>query len=430
MTPKRNTDKNVANIGQYRKCLNHPVFEMLSMLNGISSTTFILQITNKAKNTEFQVTSVDGEKYKITLFTNKLWDLILLKLTEIVPYGENGLKWCRDYRYDDEESDDDENDIASRKTWRVYLSVKTIADCLGTSTETDALTHLYDRIVAAADVLRNISITVSEGKDCSTIDGYLDFVGVRDCSGTEKTYMTKSNALFCFSINPELIEYMESRTLGLYHFCLDLLHLPANHENAYAAAKRLGRHYSQNSYNRGLDQQAVAMMDIGVLRAYLPRLENKLERDNRIALDKALKSIPCSFYSYILKDEVLTFEEIAKRRLNKAKYDDVKIAIGYYEHPNTSQSVVTPVRITNMNDDYRYIGYPVYPLEIADRIINHSGSLKNVALEDREIMVMEQDITSEFPSDAVPLPDGSIRLRYSKPLKITDSEDFDSEDSD
>jgi len=115
----------VVNTGQYRKCFNHQILEIPSALNTISAT----EIVKEFSGVKYHVSSVDGNTYKMTAFTNKLWDLIVLKLTEVVSHHS-----YKGYKWDDCDP------------WYIDLSIKTVADCLNLSTRTDALTHLYDRI--------------------------------------------------------------------------------------------------------------------------------------------------------------------------------------------------------------------------------------------------------------------------------------------
>ncbi len=238
---KRVRIKKVAHTGQYRKCLNHQVFEMLSALNSISTSETVKQFSG----TEYRTSSVDGNNYPITLFTNKLWDLILLKLTEIVPYDteNNRFEWDR------------------QDEWKIYLSIKTIADCLGLSTSTDALTHLYDRVVDAIRVLLNIRIAVTKGQRIHAIDGYLYAAGVRECGDTEEEYLTKSNAIFALAFNPELVDYIAQEKVGVYHFCHSWLYFQGPSQNAYAVAKRLGRHYSQNTSDNKVTTDLIYKMN-------------------------------------------------------------------------------------------------------------------------------------------------------------------------
>jgi hypothetical protein len=284
------------NTHYYRTCFNHQVFEMLSALDSISATATVKVFSG----TEYRISSVDGEAHRISLFVNKLWDLILLKLTEIVFYDrdynsewrretgrnkENPLKWYKGGRWEDE----DDEDFDDRKNWWIYMSVKTIAQCLGASPKVDALTHLYDRIVAASKILRNIDIEITpktNGKVINArIDGYLDFTGVRECSSTEERYLTKSNALFVFKINPKLIDYVAEQNMGFYPFNHSWFDLPEHCQNAYAAAKRLARHYNQNTYGRkNTISDPAALMKIGTLRYCLPKLNSKHEGENRVAL--------------------------------------------------------------------------------------------------------------------------------------------------
>jgi hypothetical protein len=352
------TSKNVVvNTGQYHKCFNQQILDP-SALSTISAT----EIVKAFSDAKYRICAVDGNTYKMTLPIYKLWDLITIKLTELVPCHRR----TKNYQWD------------HCDPWDINLSIKTIADCLGLSTSVGALTHLYDRIIAAANVLRNISVTVTKGKNSTKIDGYLSDIAVRDCSHTQKHSMTKSNALFSFTINPELIAYLAEQNLIIFHFNHAWLHLPENSLNAYVAAKRLGRHYSQNTYKCKNPAKPVTM-DIGTLRNCLPCLNNKVDRDNRVALDNALKSIPGLTYSYLIDGQELTFEELAKRQLRSRKYNEVKIDIRYDDHPNTSDNKPTTDLIKKMNDDALYGGHCVYDVDAADTIINHKGAIKQPA---------------------------------------------------
>jgi hypothetical protein len=334
----------------------------------------------------------------------------MLKLTEIVFYDrehgkwdflgghkqagrnkDNPFKW-----YEGKRADDDDEDFDDRKEWYIYLSVKTIAQCLGVSTKVDALMHLYDRIAAASRVLQNIDIEIStrqNGEVVKTrIDGYLDFVGVRDCSYTEERYLTKSNALFAFKLNDKLIDFIAKQNLGFYPFNHGWLGLPEHSQNAYAAAKRLARHYNQNTFGRKISiSDPAAIMKIGTLRYCLPKLNSKHDGENRVALDNALKSIPCTRYAYIKGKQQLTFEELTELRLHRAKYDEVKVGMVFYDHPNTSPKKVTTERIEGMNEDRCYIYYPVYSLDIADKFIDHKGLVKRPAKKHNPNPAVEDD---------------------------------------
>jgi len=365
------TSKNVAvNMGQYRKCFNQQILEIPSALGTIPAT----EVVKEFGDAKYRIRSVDGNTHKMTLPIYKLWDLIVLKLTEIVSHqAYNGYQWDR---YD---------------TWYIDLSIKTIADCLDLSTRVDALTHLYRRIIAAAKVLQNISVTVTKGKNSTNIDGYLSDIAVRDCSNTQAHSMTKSNALFSFFINPELIAYLAEQRVAIYHFNHAWLHLPENSLNAYAAAKRLGRQYSQNTYKCKTSTKPVTM-DIGTLRNCLPCLNNKVDKDNRVALDNALKSIPGLTYSYLIDGQRLTFEELAKRQLRSRKYNEVKIDIRYDDHPNTSDNKPTTDLIRKMNDDALYGGHRFYEVEAADTIINRRGAIKQPA--EKPMYALPPDVIS------------------------------------
>jgi len=341
-------------MGQYHKCFNQQILEILSMLSTISAT----EVDKEFSDAEYRIRAVDGNTHKMTSLTNKEWDLILIKLTEVVSHRSH-----KGYQWD------------ACDPWYIDLSIKTIADCLNLSTSVDALTHLYHRIKAAAKVLQNISVTVIKGKNKTKIDGYLSDVIVRDCSHTQAHSMTMSNALFSFVINPELIAYLAEQNVGIYHFNHAWLHLPENSLNAYAAAKRLGRYYSQNTYKcKTLNKPVI--MDIGTLRNSLPCLNNKVDKDNRLALDNALKSIPGLTYSYLIDGQRVTFEELAKRQLRVEKYNKVKIDIKYDDHPNTSDNKPTTDLIRKMNDDALYGGHRFYDVDAADMIINRKGAIK------------------------------------------------------
>jgi len=356
------------------------------MINSISATAVDKVFHRPPK---YSISSVDGKPHSVSLFTNKLWDLIVLKLTELVHHNGKRFKWD------------------TREEWDIYLSVHTIAECLDLSDKKDALTHLYDRIVAAANILRNIRITVDRAHrrrtdrraklpapkplpmddeyavptdeppdDVVTINGFLDLVEVRDCCKSDD-YVTKSNAIFCFVINPDLIKFIETETPGLYHFNHCWLHLPEHSQNTYAAAKRLGRHYSQNTYQRkGIRSFGQKKMNIGTLRHCLPCLNNKVDKDNRTSLDNALKSIPAARFAYFRKGKEITFEELAKLRLRAPGYNELEIAIEFDDHPNTSDYEVTNELIRDMNSDALYMSFPFYSLEEAEGMIDHKGRLK------------------------------------------------------
>ena len=329
------------------------------MMNCISATA----VSKIFSRTEYSISSVDGNTHKITLFTNKLWDLCLLKLTEIVHYDERRKK----YNWD------------ATDEWGILMSIRTIAECLGLSDSVDSLTHLYDRIVAAVNVLRNISVTITAEGTQTKIDGYLGFVGVRDASGIDDI-VTKSNALFGFCVNHELIEYIKSQTLGLYNFNHNWLFTPEHCQNAYAAAKRLGRHFCQNSYKRKSPKDSRTIggisMDIGTLRNCLPCLNNKDEGANREALDKAMQSIPDAKYAYLVGKQRLTFDELKKLRLRKNAYNKTGISIEYADHPNISNNGTSRDFIRLMNEDSLFIHSPFYSIEDAEKVINHAGTLK------------------------------------------------------
>jgi hypothetical protein len=363
-------------------CINHQTLEMLSTLNTISGT----EIVKVLNNVEYRISSVDGNEHAITLFTNKLWDLILLKLTEVVPY-KSKFQWHddqskREYYISGEKQE---------KEWYIYFSIKTIAECLGVTTSADSLVQLYDRIVAAAKALQNISITVTDkARRKWKIDGYLSAVGVRDGSDIEDSIMM-SNACFVFFINPQLVAYLDTQRLPLYHFNHAWLHFSGRSENAYAAAKRFGRLYSQNTHNRRVPENMG--ISIGVLRNSLPCLNNKVEKDNRVVLDNALQSITDTLHWYIVDDQKKTFEELTKLRLRGANYDRVKATVRFLHHPNTSSNEVTREKIKDMNDDALLLNRQFVRLEEADRYINHRGVLKTP--------VTKQEFSSD-ETDALP----------------------------
>jgi hypothetical protein len=132
---KQSAKKQVVNAGQYRKCLNNQTLEMLSTLSRISAEETVKVFSD----TEYRMSSVDGEAYPITLFVNKLWDLILLKLTEVVTYD----KRSGHYVWYDKTGEAIDRDIC--------LSVKTIAECLNTSTTANALVSVYCDIQGCAE---------------------------------------------------------------------------------------------------------------------------------------------------------------------------------------------------------------------------------------------------------------------------------------
>ena len=344
------TESNIGN-GEYRKCFNLHLLEIICTMNHIS-TTGVDKIYGGVK---YGISSVDGNTYPITLFTNKIWDIILLKLTELVHYDAKR----KQYMWDD------------REEWFVSMSIQTITDCLGISDSVDSLTHLYDRITAAAKVLQNIRISINN----RTVDGYLGFVGVRDCSDTDD-YITKSNAYFSFVINPQLIEYMKCHYTGLYYFDHRWLYLTGHNQNAYAAAKRLGKHYSQNTYERK-NNSTIPQINIGTFRQCLPCLNCKDEKKNRSSLDNALQTIPGVRYAYSRGNERFTFEELKKLKLRKAKYDKLGIVVEYDDHPNTSDNKCKPKPIKSMNNDALYFQYTIYELESANEGINRNGRLNN-----------------------------------------------------
>ena len=313
-------------------CINLHIFELLSMLGGISAT----EVTKNLGGTNFHISSVDGNSYQITLLTNQLWDLILLKLTELVYFDRKS----RDF------------DWERCNEWDIGLSIQTIAECLGVSTTTDSLVHLYDRIVDVVTVLQKIRIRVNH----NTIDGYLGLAGERNCS-IRHGYPVKSNAFFLFTINPTLIEYVKRQNPGLYHFNHDWLHLREPSKNTYAAAKRLGRLYSQNTYHRKSIPKVT--LSIGVLRECLPCLNNKREKENRKSLDNAIKSIPGITYNYFRGNKELTFAELNELRLREGNYDKIEVAVKFASHPSAGNEHLIKNKIRDMNNDALYLGLPV-----------------------------------------------------------------------
>jgi hypothetical protein len=353
---------------------------------------------------EYCISSVDGNTHKITLFVKKLWDLIVLKLTEVVHYDTiaNKFDW---YKKSDwyEYADEDEN-------WYIFFSIKTIAECLNSSTDADSLAHLYDRIVAAAATLQNIRLDITNwlGGYCCQIDGYLNYVGVRDNSDIDDSIM-KSNALFVFYINPELIAHLATQRIPLYYFDHAWLHFTGQSQNAYAAAKRIGRHYSQNSHNckSKIAKNMGVSMKISTLKEHLPCLSSKSKKDNRVTLDKAINAIPGVIYNYTVGNKGLTFEELIKLRLRQNKYEEVKVTVRLAKHPNTSENKVTSELIKNMDcKDFHPDHRPLYSLEAADKLINRQGALKKLVkqcdpisggdvLQDTEAIAAEEGTTTE-----------------------------------
>jgi hypothetical protein len=120
-------------------------------------------------------------------------------------------------------------------------------------------------------------------------------------------------------------------------------------------------------------------MEIGTLRKHLPSLNSKTDKDNRIALDKAMKAIYGAVYGYVRDKEPLTFDELTKLKFRRAGYDRIKIAVRFLHHPNTSDNEVTNEKIKDMNDDAMYVtgvSRRIYSIEAADKRINHNGILK------------------------------------------------------
>ena len=78
---------------RYRMCINHQILEMLSTVSTISATEAVKEF----RDVEYRIGSVDGNEHTITLSTIKLWDLILLKLTEVVHYDtrRNQFDWYK-----------------------------------------------------------------------------------------------------------------------------------------------------------------------------------------------------------------------------------------------------------------------------------------------------------------------------------------------
>jgi hypothetical protein len=259
----------------------------------------------------------------------------------------------------------------------------------------------------------------------------LDAVGVRDGSDIEDSIM-KSNACFAFLINPQLIAYLDTLRLPLYQFNHGWLHFSGRNENAYAAAKRFGRLYSQKTLNRRAPENMVVSMTIATLKQHLPCLNSKDKTDNRGALDNALQSLPDAFHLYIDGDKKITFEELKKLRLRDAKYDRANVIVRFLHHPNTSSNEVTRDRIRDMNDDALFLNRQFIRLEEADRYINHKGILKrpvkplepssnetDAGIQDADETAATENTTAGnsvpdggtlFPDGRVVFPNGSIKL--------------------
>ena len=356
---------------EYRKCLNNQVFELLSSLRTISAEP----IDKVFSGTKYRISSVDGKTYTIKPFANKLWDLIMLKFTELIHYNIKK----KSYDWDDDER------------MRIYLSVQTIAECLGLSDSVNSMTQLYNRIANAAEILQNINITINHIQ----IDGYLECVAVRDYSNTQGEHITKSNAIFLFIINPALIEYIRFQSVGLYHFNHRWLHMTGQCQNTYAAAKRFGRHYSQNTNKRKNEKNIDTTMDLGTLRNYLPCLHNKSDKDNRVALDNALKSIPNATVTYTFRNKEITFDELKKLQLHKDQFNRVRVDVKFDKHPNTSNNRVTDDLIRQMNEDSFYYVSSFYYLEDTNHAINHSGCIKKRDTETQELTYQIKESTTE-----------------------------------
>jgi hypothetical protein len=147
------------------------------------------------------------------------------------------------------------------------------------------------------------------------------------------------------------------------------------------------------------------LQGIGALRTHLPRLNSKTERENRIALENAMNTIPGLIYNYLHVDKRPTFEELTKLRLRRGKYDRVKIIVKFFRHPKTSENDVTDESIWKMNDDALLLNRQFCRLEEADRYINHKGILKrpvqsrdsaaDVALQDADETAATENIATE-----------------------------------
>ena len=220
-------EKPVGDMAEYQDCLYHPIFETLYMHDSISGAT----LDKCIGYTRYCISSKDGNTYPITLFTCKLWDILLLKLTELV-YSNRQFCWN------------------NCEKWHIPLSIQAISDSLGLSDQRDSLSNLYHHIVAVAEALQNINILVPNGvnvrsgiREDAQIAGYLSGVEI---SGVE------DNASFIFAINPELIEHIKSKKPRLYRFDLRWLRLPVHHQKRqsrfiYSVAKRLSQ---QNTSGR------------------------------------------------------------------------------------------------------------------------------------------------------------------------------------
>jgi hypothetical protein len=108
---------------------------------------------------------------------------------------------------------------------------------------------------------------------------------------------------------------------------------------------------------------------------------------------------------YIVDNKKITFDDLTELRLRGAKYDRIKVTVRFLHHPNTSDNEVTSEKIKNMNDDALLLGRQFYPLEEADKLINHSGILKrpvqsndsaaDVALQDAEEIAAPENSATE-----------------------------------
>ena len=283
----------VVNTGECQACISHPILEMIHPLDSVSVTARHVYVGND----RYEISSVDGNSYPITFFTSKLWDLILLRLTELV-YSDGQLEW------------------GDCEKWHVRLNVKTIADSLGC---TDLFPVLHDHIAAAEEALRNICITVNKCR----IEGYLVSEPNDD--------VLQTNTDFSFRINPALIQYIKDHNPGLYHFDLYWLRLPVHRQkklgrNVYSAVKFLSRCCGQNA--QGQKNGVVIIADLIKL---LPYLKKKRGCTNRKALDNALKAVPGIRYFYVLGKKKYTFEELTELGLRAGRYNRVKVAVEYDE---------------------------------------------------------------------------------------------------
>jgi transposase-like protein len=302
----------VVNAGEYRNCIDHQVLEMLHTQDSITATAKPIHI----HSTRYSVSSLDGNAYPITLFVDKLWDILLLRLTELI-YSDGQFVW------------------GNSKKWHIRLSIHDIADSLGLFDRVDLFRDLYDNILTAVEVLRKICVTENDHK----IEGYLSGATIKETGDNTP----QSSVCFTFAINPALIQYVKSREPGLYRFDACWLHLPilsrgqreAHSRNVYSAAKLLSRHVSQNARGREFFE-----MEIEDLISNLPYSMNEQNCVNRKSLDKALKVIPgVRDTRYLFDKRMLTFTKLSELKLKRGKYAKVKVVVEYNDLPgNQSKS--------------------------------------------------------------------------------------------